>query len=531
LPKTAGLYFTVYRFPVNTVPYVPFFRIYCTVQNDYTENTDRTEPYLVTLMSTIAPPVRVVVVGASFAGRRVKLLLDKQPNFVCTLIDAKDFFEYTPSVLRCLVEPKHAHSILVSLQDVATQALVTGVDTGKRPSRPTRGLQCSTGTVQLANGQQLPYDYLVFATGSSYASPIKPHHTVDPTSPHQEVNRTARLRALEAAAEQLRAAASVVVVGGGTVGVELAAEVAGHYGFGKKVTLVCSDDRLLARMPLLASTKAVHWLEAQGVEVLLGQRVATWPKGAMSHAVPGTVLTSAGRSITADLVYNCTGVGAGGLNTELYSMITKGAVEEGGGGGGQGALGDKLRRKGVPVEPTLQVTDVAIQIPQCTTNTATTTNITLLNPTLAHCYHEQVKGFPRIYACGDVADLPFERCSLSADMGATCVAANIQKAVAGQPQLPFPGAAVPLCPGATAPPTVASVSLYKWDGVMQFQDLVITGPMSAIAKSSIERFQLALAVSSGSLLGRLWLLSEAVTTILGAWWPRRVLPTVAVALA
>ncbi|GFH32330.1 hypothetical protein HaLaN_31535, partial [Haematococcus lacustris] len=46
---------------------------------------------------------------------------------------------------------------------------------------------------------------------------------------------------------------------------------------------------------------------------------------------------------------------------------------------------------------------------------------------------------------------------------------------------------------------------------MQFQDLVITGPMSAIAKSSIERFQLALAVSSGSLLGRLWLLSEAVT--------------------
>ncbi|KAL6752136.1 hypothetical protein V8C86DRAFT_2762958, partial [Haematococcus lacustris] len=434
-------------------------------------------------MSTIAPPVRVVVVGASFAGRRVKLLLDKQPNFVCTLIDAKDFFEYTPSVLRCLVEPKHAHSILVSLQDVATQALVTGVDTG-------------TGTVQLANGQQLPYDYLVFATGSSYASPIKPHHTVDPTSPHQEVNRTARLRALEAAAEQLRAAASVVVVGGGTVGVELAAEVAGHYGFGKKVTLICSDDRLLARMPLLASTKAVHWLEAQGVEVLLGQRVATWPKGAMSHAVPGTVLTSAGRSITADLVYNCTGVGAGGLNTELYSMITKGAVEEGGGGGGQGALADKLRRKGVPVEPTLQV-----------------------------------KGFPRIYACGDVADLPFERCSLSADMGATCVAANIQKAVAGQPQLPFPGAAVPLCPGATAPPTVASVSLYKWDGVMQFQDLVITGPMSAIAKSSIERFQLALAVSSGSLLGRLWLLSEAVTTTLGAWWPRRVLPTVAVALA
>lgn len=53
---------------------------------------------------------RVVIVGGGFAGRRARrALLGK---FEVVLIDAKGYFEYTPSVLRCLVEPQHCKRVV-----------------------------------------------------------------------------------------------------------------------------------------------------------------------------------------------------------------------------------------------------------------------------------------------------------------------------------------------------------------------------------------------------------------------------------
>ncbi len=64
----------------------------------------------------MAPRPRVVVVGGQFAGRRVKTLLQGACDVV--LIDALGYIEYTPAVLRCLVEPTHIPSILVESRDV-----------------------------------------------------------------------------------------------------------------------------------------------------------------------------------------------------------------------------------------------------------------------------------------------------------------------------------------------------------------------------------------------------------------------------
>ncbi len=46
-----------------------------------------------------------------FAGRRVAQALVEA--FDVVMVDAKPAFEYTPSLLRCLVEPAHAHNIIV----------------------------------------------------------------------------------------------------------------------------------------------------------------------------------------------------------------------------------------------------------------------------------------------------------------------------------------------------------------------------------------------------------------------------------
>ena len=54
----------------------------------------------------------MVVVGGSFAGRRVERLLRASGNFAVTLVDAKGFWEYYPAACRALVEPSAAARIV-----------------------------------------------------------------------------------------------------------------------------------------------------------------------------------------------------------------------------------------------------------------------------------------------------------------------------------------------------------------------------------------------------------------------------------
>jgi hypothetical protein len=61
--------------------------------------------------------------------------------------------------------------------------------------------------------------------------------------PAQELTLEARAAALAATGAQLQQAGSAVVVGGGSVGVELAAELAAHFGTRCRVTLVTSSSR------------------------------------------------------------------------------------------------------------------------------------------------------------------------------------------------------------------------------------------------------------------------------------------------
>lgn len=67
--------------------------------------------------------------------------------------------------------------------------------------------------------------------------------------------------------KRLLAALSVLIIGGGIVGVELAGEVVTHMPLGKKVTLVTSRDRLIADKPGHIGERSQAWLEKRGVRV------------------------------------------------------------------------------------------------------------------------------------------------------------------------------------------------------------------------------------------------------------------------
>ena len=104
---------------------------------------------------------KVVVIGGGFVGTTVAKKLDGKCNL--TLIDAEDFFEYTPGILRTLVEPEHYSKLHVKHSEylLKTKIIVGHVK------------NIDKNKVILTNGEKINYDYLVIASGSSYNSPIK----------------------------------------------------------------------------------------------------------------------------------------------------------------------------------------------------------------------------------------------------------------------------------------------------------------------------------------------------------------------
>jgi NADH dehydrogenase FAD-containing subunit len=114
---------------------------------------------------------------------------------------------------------------------------------------------------------QISFDYLVLATGSTYRSQFKSSDT-------STLYRSAQV---DHETRELRNAKSVLIIGGGLVGCELASEVSRIYdGVNrpkKKVTLVESGDTLVQRSTPKQRQYAAQYLEKLGVEVVLGERV------------------------------------------------------------------------------------------------------------------------------------------------------------------------------------------------------------------------------------------------------------------
>ena len=399
---------------------------------------------------------RVLIIGASFAGRRCKKVLSADPTLSVTLIDAISWAEYTPSILRCLVDSSCIDSFLIPHAGPGfLHGLVEEVVPNDDGSGGIVKVRSSDGVID-----EMPFDYLIMATGSLYkllkpTLPAEPGPSVLPDLP----SISARKKELIAAAVELKDAGSVVVIGGGTVGVELAAEIAGHFVKSKKktVTLVTSKSRLLDRMPHKAGEYAAQWLQKRGVEVIFNTKCSSSTKqdGAVN------IQLSAGKSILADLVYNCTGIdGLPGT-----SLISK-------------SLG------------------------QCSSDSRGGISINS---------HFQVLGASNIFACGDAVAGTFEKTAYAADLSANIAAENVIR-MHRRSNYSF------LLKADDQFPSVACVSLYKWDGLMQLNGLVLTGFIAAFTKVFIEFLQLW--AMKYPFAATLWLIVESITTSIASLIPR-----------
>jgi NADH dehydrogenase FAD-containing subunit len=78
---------------------------------------------------------KVVIVGGQFAGRKAFTLLEK--DFDVTIIDSKEYFEFTPAALRAIVEPAHAAKIIVDRPRAAKVARAERIELTDGTSRAT----------------------------------------------------------------------------------------------------------------------------------------------------------------------------------------------------------------------------------------------------------------------------------------------------------------------------------------------------------------------------------------------------------
>ncbi|KAF6257738.1 type-II NADH dehydrogenase [Scenedesmus sp. NREL 46B-D3] len=292
--------------------------------------------------------LKVLVIGGGFAGAQVAIDLAKCNHVEVTLVTRTDFFEVSFANARSVVEPSIAGKALWLYEAMKSHGNFI----------QEQVVELNDGGATLADGRQLPFDYAAIATGSSYA--------VGKSSTATTLQQ--RLQELQGLAGRVQAARSVLVVGGGPLGVELAGEVLTDLP-GVEVTLVHGGQRLLPSLTPKASAAAEAWLRSKGCKLLLGDKLEV-PLERSGGPFNGT--TAAGVAVSADVLLLATGITT---NSGLMAKQLPDAVDP---------------RGCIKVDHTLRVV-----------------------------------GHPRLFALGDVTDVPEEKLAFLASQQGQLVAASI----------------------------------------------------------------------------------------------------------
>jgi len=221
---------------------------------------------------------RVVIIGGGFAGSIVAKSL--QDEFEVILFDTKEYFEFTPGILRSIVEIEHFGKVQIMYKEYLKKTKII-----------TEEVRNVDGKYVYYSGKKIMYDYLVICSGSSYKAPIK----------EQDVVFATRAKNLIDAHNKLLKAKDIVIIGGGLVGVELASEIVCKYN-DKKVSLIHSGESLIERNDKKSIFYVSDFLEKRKIDIILGERVISGDNK--------EVRTDKGNKIRCDLVFSCTGIKA-----------------------------------------------------------------------------------------------------------------------------------------------------------------------------------------------------------------------------
>jgi NADH dehydrogenase FAD-containing subunit len=230
--------------------------------------------------------VSVAVLGGGYAGIAVAKALDQSANV--TLVEPRESFFHTIAALRGLVQPEWLTRILLPYDRLLERGRVVRAS----------AVHVDGTTVVLSSGAELRADFVVLATGARYPYPAKADREGD-------ADVVARYTATHHA---LAAASGVLILGAGSVGIELAGEISTTWPE-KRVTILDPLGELLGGRyePGLAS-ELRRQLTDRGVELLLGTSLVEGLPTPPGELGAFTVATDAGTTVDADIWFRCFGV-------------------------------------------------------------------------------------------------------------------------------------------------------------------------------------------------------------------------------
>ncbi|ROW04893.1 hypothetical protein VMCG_04907 [Cytospora schulzeri] len=321
----------------------------------------------------------VVVVGGSYVGvSAAKELANVLPaTHRVLLIDPHSHFNHLFAFPRFAILPNYEHMAFIPYSGVYTRSPTKDLHAIVQAKVVSLKAKELTLDREWQGSNQLTFDYLVAATGTRLASPGS--MPTDEKAPSVEY--------LKKYNQGIQQSKSVILVGGGAVGVQMACDLKEIYP-DKEVTLVHSRDHIMPVYHEKLSDMIKERFQELGINFVGGSRVniphGGYPLGGTGE--PIEVKLQDGRTLTADFVVQATGQTP---NTQWLKDLTASSA-------------DSILNPNngfIRVKPTLQFADPA---------------------------------YPHLYAVGDVADSGAHKAARPGMGQAVVTAKNIVAMVEGR---------------------------------------------------------------------------------------------------
>jgi len=280
---------------------------------------------------------KVLIVGGQFSG--LFCARDLKKHFHVTIVDAKEFFEYTPGILRCYVKPSHFDALSFTLQPIIERSM--GVKFIWGEVKKVDGINNTAEVLPIytqsggRSTETIGFDYCIICAGCNF-NPFSPigeslwFPTIHEENRKQsewghiderfyEGRRRHMLEEYHKIAGLAAKKSTILIAGAGFIGVEWATELE-YYFPDLKVTIIDFLPRCLGPLPDGAAEYCSEYMSSVGIKEFYGLKYE--PKNPdfwKAIELPNG----------ADFTYVCMGVKASN-----YFMPKEVLSDKGPGGGG-----------------------------------------------------------------------------------------------------------------------------------------------------------------------------------------------------
>ncbi|EKM51005.1 uncharacterized protein PHACADRAFT_187619 [Phanerochaete carnosa HHB-10118-sp] len=229
----------------------------------------------------------VAVIGASYGGNRAAQLLSKElpEGWRIVLVDRNSHMNHLYVFPRFAILPEHGHKAFIPYTNLLVKSCPEDMQRHAFLHAYVTSIDMHSLTLSCAfpehgvneNDRTLHFDYLVYALGSHLPAPINVWGSVDTEAEKENTivhdgTKAKGISWLKRFRGMVERTNSVLVVGGGALGIQYATDTAEVWP-NKRVTLLHSRKQLLPRFDEAMHEEIITTLSELNIKVILGERL------------------------------------------------------------------------------------------------------------------------------------------------------------------------------------------------------------------------------------------------------------------